>query len=206
MWNNAEDTLRHVLNDIGIDYVEKIGEAAFYGPKLDVQVKPAVGNEYTLSTCQLDFCLPMRFNLAYIDKDGEKKTPVVLHRAVFGSLDRFMAFYLEETKGALPMWLAPVQVEVMTITDNQLEYAKEVVNKLKDLDIRAHLDDRNEKIGYKIREAQVNKVPYMIVIGDKEVEAKTVGVRHRKEGDLGAMSLDAFIEKALKQIKNYELD
>ena len=107
MWNNAEDTLRHVLNDIGIDYVEKIGEAAFYGPKLDVQVKPAVGNEYTLSTCQLDFCLPMRFNLAYIDKDGEKKTPVVLHRAVFGSLDRFMAFYLEETKGALPMWLAP---------------------------------------------------------------------------------------------------
>ena len=206
MWNNAEDTLRHVLNDIGIDYVEKIGEAAFYGPKLDVQVKPAVGNEYTLSTCQLDFCLPMRFNLAYIDKDGEKKTPVVLHRAVFGSLDRFMAFYLEETKGALPMWLSPVQVEVMTITDNQLDYAKEVVAKLKDLDIRAHLDDRNEKIGYKIREAQVNKTPYMIVIGDKEVEAKTVGVRHRKEGDLGAMSLDAFIEKALKQIKNYELD
>ena len=206
MWNNAEDTLRHVLNDIGIDYVEKIGEAAFYGPKLDVQVKPAVGNEYTLSTCQLDFCLPMRFNLSYVDKDGEKKTPVVLHRAVFGSLDRFMAFYLEETKGALPMWLAPVQVEVMTITDNQLEYAKEVVNKLKDLDIRAELDDRNEKIGYKIREAQVNKVPYMIVIGDKEVEAKTVGVRHRKEGDLGAMSLDAFIEKALKQIKSYELD
>ena len=206
MWNNAEDTLRHVLNDIGIDYVEKIGEAAFYGPKLDVQVKPAVGNEYTLSTCQLDFCLPMRFNLSYIDKDGEKKTPVVLHRAVFGSLDRFMAFYLEETKGALPMWLSPVQVEVMNITDNQLEYAREVVNKLKDLDIRAHLDDRNEKIGYKIREAQVNKTPYMIVIGDKEVAANTVGVRHRKEGDLGAMSLDAFIEKALKQIKNYELD
>jgi len=206
MWNNAEDTLRHVLNDIGIDYVEKIGEAAFYGPKLDVQVKPAVGNEYTLSTCQLDFCLPMRFNLSYIDKDGEKKTPVVLHRAVFGSLDRFMAFYLEETKGALPMWLSPVQVEVMNITDNQIEYAREVVNKLKDLNIRAHLDDRNEKIGYKIREAQVNKTPYMIVIGDKEVSANTVGVRHRKEGDLGAMSLDAFIEKALKQIKNYELD
>ena len=206
MWDNAENTLRHVLNDIGIDYIEKKGEAAFYGPKLDVQVKPAVGNEYTLSTCQLDFCLPMRFNLSYVDKDGEKKTPVVLHRAVFGSIDRFMAFYLEETKGALPLWLSPVQVKVMPITDNQLEYAKEVYEKLKENGIRAELDDRNEKIGYKIREAQVNKVPYMLVIGDKEVEAKSVGVRHRKDGDLGAVSLDDFIAKALKQIKEYSLD
>ena len=206
MWDNAENTLRHVLNDIGIDYIEKKGEAAFYGPKLDVQVKPAVGNEYTLSTCQLDFCLPMRFNLSYVDKDGEKKTPVVLHRAVFGSIDRFMAFYLEETKGALPLWLSPVQVKVMPITDNQLEYAKEVYEKLKENGIRAELDDRNEKIGYKIREAQVNKVPYMLVIGDKEVEAKSVGVRHRKDGDLGAVSLDDFIAKALKPIKEYSLD
>ncbi len=206
MWNNAEDRLRQVLNDIGLDYVEKKGEAAFYGPKLDVQVKPAVGNEYTLSTCQLDFCLPMRFNLEYVDKDGQKKTPVVLHRAVFGSIDRFMAFYLEETKGSLPLWLSPVQVEVMPITDKQLDYAKQVADKLRDLDIRAELDDRNEKIGYKIREAQVHKVPYMLVIGDKEVEAKSVGVRHRKEGDLGAMPLEDFMKKVKEQIEKYELD
>ncbi len=206
MWNNAENRLRQVLNDIGIDYIEKKGEAAFYGPKLDVQVKPAVGNEYTLSTCQLDFCLPMRFNLEYVDKDGQKKTPVVLHRAVFGSIDRFMAFYLEETKGALPLWLSPVQVEVMPITDKQLDYAKQVADRLRELDVRAELDDRNEKIGYKIREAQVHKVPYMLVIGDKEIEANSVGVRHRKEGDLGAMPLDEFIAKVKKQITDYELD
>ena len=206
MWNNAEDTLRHVLNDIGIEYVEKKGEAAFYGPKLDVQVKPAVGNEYTLSTCQLDFCLPMRFDLGYIDKDGEKKTPVVLHRAVFGSIDRFMAYYLEETKGALPLWLSPVQVKVMPITDNQVDYAKKITEELKDSGIRAELDDRNEKIGYKIREAQVNKVPYMLVIGDKEVEANMITIRHRKAGDMGSMTLEEFKNKALSQIKNYELD
>jgi threonyl-tRNA synthetase len=148
----------------------------------------------------------MRFNLEYVDKDGQKKTPVVLHRAVFGSIDRFMAFYLEETKGSLPLWLSPVQVEVMPITDKQLDYAKQVADKLRDLDIRAELDDRNEKIGYKIREAQVHKVPYMLVIGDKEVEAKSVGVRHRKEGDLGAMPLEDFMKKVKEQIEKYELD
>jgi threonyl-tRNA synthetase len=206
MWNNAENTLRRVLDDIGIDYIEKIGEAAFYGPKLDVQVKPAIGNEYTLSTCQLDFCLPAKFDLSYIDKDGQKKTPVVIHRAVFGSIDRFMAFYLEETKGALPLWMSPVQVEVMCITDNQLDYAKEIVEKLKDEDIRVELDDRNEKIGYKIREAQVQKIPYMVVIGDKEVANKQVGVRHRKDGDLGAMSYEDFLAKVKEEIKNYRLD
>ena len=205
MWDSAEDTLRQVLKDIGIEYEEKIGEAAFYGPKLDVQVKPAVGNEITLSTCQLDFCLPMKFNLAYIDKDGEKKTPVVLHRAILGSIDRFIAYYLEETKGALPVWLSPTQVKVLPITDKQLDYAKGVYEKLLEKGIRVELDNRQEKLGYKIREAQMEKVPYILVIGDKEIEAKLVGVRARKEGDIGQMPVETFIEKVEDEIKNYTL-
>ena len=204
MWNNAENTLRQVLNDIGIPYVEKIGEAAFYGPKLDVQVKPAVGNEYTLSTCQLDFCLPAKFNLSYIDKDGEKKMPVVLHRAIFGSIDRFIAYYLEETKGALPTWLAPVQVKVLPITDKQLDYAKEVNNKLLEKGIRVELDSRQEKLGYKIREAQMAKIPYILVIGDKEIEANAVGVRARSEGDIGQIPVEDFIVRIEDEIKNYK--
>ncbi len=203
MWNNAEDTLRHVLNDIGIEYVEKIGEAAFYGPKLDVQVKPAVGNEYTLSTCQLDFCLPMRFKLEYVDKDGQKKTPVVLHRAILGSIDRFMAYYLEETKGALPTWLSPTQVKILPISsEKHMDYANMLYQKLREHGIRVVLDERNEKIGYKIREAQMQKVPYMLVVGDKEIETESVGVRSRKDGDLGAMGIAEFIEKIEDEIKN----
>lgn len=204
MWNNAENTLRQVLNDIGIPYVEKIGEAAFYGPKLDVQVKPAVGNEYTLSTCQLDFCLPAKFNLSYIDKDGEKKMPVVLHRAVFGSIDRFIAYYLEETKGALPTWLAPVQVKVLPITDKQLDYAKEVYGKMLEKGIRVELDSRQEKLGYKIREAQMAKIPYILVIGDKEIEANSVGVRARNEGDIGQLKVEEFIARIKDEIKSYK--
>lgn len=205
MWNNAENKLRQVLNDIGIPYVEKIGEAAFYGPKLDVQVKPAVGNEYTISTCQLDFCLPAKFNLSYIDKDGEKKMPVVLHRAILGSIDRFIAYYLEETKGALPTWLAPVQVKILPITDKQMDYAKGVTDKLVENGIRAELDTRQEKIGYKIREAQMEKVPYMLIIGDKEIEANAVGVRTRKEGDIGQMQLSNFVGKIQREIEDYSL-
>ncbi len=205
MWEMAENTLRQVLNDIEIPYVEKIGEAAFYGPKLDVQVKPAVGNEYTLSTCQLDFCLPAKFNLSYIDKDGEKKMPVVLHRAIFGSIDRFIAYYLEETKGALPTWLAPVQVKVLPITDKQLDYAKEVYNKILEKGIRVELDSRQEKLGYKIREAQMAKVPYILVIGDKEIEANAVGVRARSEGDIGQVSAEEFIARIEDEIKNYKI-
>lgn len=204
MWEIAESKLRKVLDDIGISYVEKIGEAAFYGPKLDVQVKPAVGNEYTLSTCQLDFCLPAKFNLSYIDKDGEKKMPVVLHRAVFGSIDRFIAYYLEETKGALPTWLAPIQVKVLPITDKQLDYAKEVYNKILERGIRVELDSRQEKLGYKIREAQMGKIPYILVIGDKEIEASAVGVRARNEGDIGQLSVEDFIIRIENEIKNYQ--
>ena len=206
MWNNAENKLRQVLNDIGIDYVEKIGEAAFYGPKLDVQVKPAVGNEYTLSTCQLDFCLPMKFNLNYIDSNGEKKTPVVLHRAVFGSIDRFIAYYLEETKGALPVWLSPVQAKIIPITDKQLDYSKEVYQKLLDAGVRVELDSRPEKMGYKIREGQMQKIPYMLIIGDKEIENNAVGVRSRGKGDLGQLGVQEFVDKIVSEIKNYTIE
>ena len=178
MWNKAENELREVLNDLGIEYTEEIGEAAFYGPKLDVNVRPAVGNEYTLSTCQLDFCLPAKFDLKYVDKDGEKKTPVVLHRAILGSLDRFMAYILEETKGALPTWLAPTQVKVIPVNPElHSEYGKEITNLLKDNDIRVELDDRNEKLGYRLREAQTEKVPYTLILGDQEKENSTISYR-----------------------------
>ena len=192
MWNTAENALREVLNELGIHYTEEIGEAAFYGPKLDVNVKPAVGAEYTLSTCQLDFCLPAKFHLTYIDSNGEEKTPVVLHRAILGSLDRFMAYLIEETMGAFPAWLAPVQVKLLTVTDRVDDYADQAAAKLEDLGFRVESDLRNEKIGKKIREATLEKVPYMLVMGDRDVENGTVSVRTRGGEDLGAMSLDAF--------------
>ena len=204
MWNKAENALRTVLNDLGIEYTEEIGEAAFYGPKLDVNVKPAVGNEYTLSTCQLDFCLPAKFNLSYIDKDGEKKTPVVLHRAILGSLDRFMAYILEETKGNLPLWLAPVQVKVLPVKndDGELEgYAKEVYNLLNDNDIRVELDDRSEKLGYRMREGQMQKVPYILVLGNNEKNERTVTFRLHGQQESTTIALDEFVAKIQKEIK-----
>ena len=202
MWNTAESALRAVLDDLGINYTEEIGEAAFYGPKLDVNVKPAVGAEYTLSTCQLDFCLPARFNLTYIDKDNNEHTPVVIHRAILGSLDRFMAYLIEETMGAFPLWLAPVQALVMPITDRVNEYATQVEARLSDLGYRVESDLRNEKIGYKIREAQLEKVPYMLVVGDKEALSGCVSVRTRSGEDLGAMPLDDFIARLKDEVDN----
>ncbi|MBR1780142.1 MAG: threonine--tRNA ligase, partial [Oscillospiraceae bacterium] len=192
MWNTAESALREVLVELGIEFTEEIGEAAFYGPKLDVNVRPAVGAEYTLSTCQLDFCLPAKFQLTYVDKDGSEKTPVVLHRAILGSLDRFMAYLIEETMGAFPAWLAPVQAKLMTVTDRADAYAYDIQAKLEDMGFRVEVDDRNEKIGKKIREAQLQKIPYMLIVGDKDVENGTVSPRHRADGDLGAMSFDRF--------------
>ena len=202
MWNTAETALRQVLNDLGIHYTEEIGEAAFYGPKLDVNVKPAVGAEYTLSTCQLDFCLPARFNLTYIDKDNNEHTPVVIHRAILGSLDRFMAYLIEETMGAFPVWLAPVQALVMPITDRVNDYATQVADQLSGLGYRVETDLRNEKIGYKIREAQLEKTPYMLVVGDKEAQSGAVSVRTRSGEDLGAMPLDAFIARLKEEVDN----
>ena len=206
MWDNAENELREILTELGVDFYEAKGEAAFYGPKLDVQIKSVLGHDETVSTCQLDFLLPQRFELEYIGEDGQPHRPVVLHRAILGTSDRFMSFLIEETKGAFPLWLSPTQVVVMPISERQVDYASSIVDKLRAQGMRVELDDRNEKIGYKIREAQVKKTPYMIVVGDKEVEANTIGVRHRKYGDLGAMSIDDFISKARKQIDNYELD
>ena len=201
MWNTAESALRQVLIDLGIEFTEEIGEAAFYGPKLDVNVRPAVGAEYTLSTCQLDFCLPAKFDLKYIDSDGSEKTPVVIHRAILGSLDRFMAYLIEETKGRFPTWLAPTQVKVLPVSEKTLDYADGINEKLNDLGLRSFLDASNEKIGYKIRLAQQeDRVPYMLILGAKEAEAGNVSVRTRSGEDLGAMSLDAFIERIQKEI------
>ena len=201
MWNKAEGALREVLTELGIHFTEEIGEAAFYGPKLDVNVQPAVGNEYTLSTCQLDFCLPARFHLKYADKNGEEQTPVVLHRAILGSLDRFMAYLIEETMGAFPAWLAPVQVKVLPITDRALDYANELSAALDAKGFRVEVDDRNEKIGKKIRETTLEKVPYMLVVGDRDMENKTVSVRTRGGEDLGAMSLEEFSAKLGEEVR-----
>ena len=203
MWNKAENELREVLNELGIKYTEEIGEAAFYGPKLDVNVKPAVGVEYTLSTCQLDFCLPAKFNLKYIDENGERKTPVVLHRAILGSLDRFMAYILEETKGALPVWLAPVQVNIIPVNNEyHLEYAKEIEKMLENANVRVKLDDRNEKLTYKMRESQTKKVPYTIIIGDKERDANTVTVRLHGTTENITLDKDEFLSKIKEVIQN----
>lgn len=199
MWNTAEDKLREVLNEYGCPYKEAIGEAAFYGPKLDVEVKPAVGPEVTLSTCQLDFLLPRRFDLSYIDKDGSKKTPVVIHRAIFGTFDRFTAFLMEETKGAFPLWLCPTEVNIIPVNnDYHLEYAKEVYKDLDDMNIRVNLDDRNEKLSYKMRESQTKKNPITLILGDKEVESSTISYRKFGSTETYSLPKEIFI-KTLKE-------
>ncbi len=203
MWEKAESELRKVLNDLNIPYTEEIGEAAFYGPKLDVNVKPAVGAEYTLSTCQLDFCLPAKFDLKYVDKNGEKKTPVVLHRAILGSLDRFMAYILEETKGNLPTWLAPVQVNIIPVNNNyHLEYSNEIYNMLKESNVRVELDDRDEKLSYKMREAQIKKIPINIIIGDKECSENLVSYRRHGSNKTYSVEKNMFVSLLVNEIKN----
>ena len=194
MWNEAESKLREVLNELGCEYYEAIGEAAFYGPKLDVEVKPAVGPEVTLSTCQLDFLLPRRFNLSYIDKEGNKQVPVVLHRAIFGTFDRFTAFIIEETKGAFPTWLAPVQVNIIPVNNEyHLEYANEIKELLQKEGIRVELDDRNEKLGYKMRESQKRKIPYSLILGNKERDEKTISYRLHGKEDTTTLKIDEFV-------------
>ena len=203
MWNKAENMLRQVLNDLGIDYVEKTGEAAFYGPKLDVQVKPAVGNEITLSTCQLDFCLPAKFDLKYVDADGSKKTPVVIHRAVFGSIDRFIAYYLEETKGVLPLWLSPVQLNIIPVNNEyHLDYCMELKKLFEDNDIRVSIDSRDEKLSYKMRESQTKKIPYTIVIGDKERDGNLVSYRLHGSNETSSLDKNEFVSMIINDIKN----
>ena len=201
MWNKAENELREVLNSLDIPYTEEIGEAAFYGPKLDVNVKPAVGNEYTLSTCQLDFCLPQKFDLKYIDSDGAKKTPVVLHRAILGSLDRFMAYILEETKGLIPTWLSPIQVAIIPVNNEyHLEYAKKIEELLEENNIRVNLDSREEKLGYRLREAQTKKIPYTVILGDSEKDSNTISYRLHGEKETITIKINDFVELLIEEI------
>ena len=202
LWNKSENELREVLNELGVDFYEAKGEAAFYGPKLDVQVISALGHDVTLSTCQLDYQLPEKFELEYVDENGDKVRPVVIHRAILGSLDRFVAFLLEETKGNLPVWLAPVQVKVLPISDKFIYEARKVYEACFNADLKVEMDDRAEKIGYKIREAQTQKIPYMLIVGAKEVETNTVSIRKRGEGEVGALSIDDTIAKIKQEIEN----
>ncbi len=206
-WNKAEADLKKVMNEIcgGDNYRINEGDGAFYGPKIDIKMKDCLGREWQMGTVQLDFQLPQRFDLYYIDENGEKKTPIMIHRAIFGSFDRFIGIITEHFAGAFPTWLAPVQVKVLPIsTEKHADYARKLVDELTDKGFRIEIDDRNEKIGYKIREAQLQKVPYMLVVGDKEIENNQVGVRSRKDGDIGAMSIRDFEEKLDREVKNFE--
>lgn len=202
MWEKAESELRKVLTELGIDFYEAEGEAAFYGPKLDVQIKSAIGHDVTLSTCQLDFLLPERFDLTYIDENGQKARPVVIHRAILGTFDRFMAFLIEETKGAFPLWLSPVQVNIIPVNNEyHLKYAEKIMKQLSDKNIRVKLDDRDEKLSYKMRESQSNKIPYTVIIGDKEKDNKNISYRLFGHKETETLSLKEFEKLLLKQIE-----
>ncbi|MEG0826704.1 MAG: threonine--tRNA ligase, partial [Bacilli bacterium] len=206
MWDKAEEKLRKVLNDLKLPYYEAIGEAAFYGPKLDVEVKTAIGHEITLSTCQLDFLLPEKFDLTYIDKDATKKRPVVIHRAILGTLDRFTAFLLEETKGILPVWLAPIQINIIPVNNEyHLEYSREIKKLLFEKGFRVEIDAREEKLGYRMRDSQTKKIPYTIIIGDKEKEAKQISYRHFGVQDTVNMDIVNFIDMVNYVITNKEI-
>lgn len=200
-WDEAQNMMQKILDHLEIPYVEGIGEAAFYGPKLDIQIKNVYGKEDTLITIQIDQMLAEKFGMEYVDKDGTKKIPCIIHRSSLGCYERTLALLIEKYAGAFPMWLAPVQVKLLAVADRHLDYVYEIKKALEEKGMRVEVDGRSEKIGYKIREAQLEKVPYMFIIGDKDIEAQTVSVRHRKEGDLGAMKLEEFIEKAVEEIE-----
>ena len=203
MWDKAENALRKVLTDMKLEFFEAKDEAAFYGPKLDVLVKPAVGPLVTIPTVQLDFLLPKNFELSYIDENGERKTPVVIHRAILGSIDRFMAFLLEETKGVLPLWIAPVQIKILPVNnDYHLSYAKEVLDKLLESDLRVELDDREEKLGYRMRETVIKKIPYALIIGQNEVDNNTISYRKYGSEETTTLKLDEFIDLIQKEIND----
>lgn len=199
-WDEAQNMMQKILDHLEIPYAEGIGEAAFYGPKLDIQIKNVYGKEDTLITIQIDQMLAEKFGMEYVDKDGTKKIPCIIHRSSLGCYERTLALLIEKYAGAFPMWLAPVQVKLLAVADRHLDYVYEIKKALEEKGMRVEVDGRSEKIGYKIREAQLEKVPYMFIIGDKDIEAQTVSVRHRKEGDLGAMKLEQFIEMAVEEI------
>ena len=201
-WELATQGLKDALDDLHMDYVINEGDGAFYGPKIDFHLKDSIGRTWQCGTIQLDMQLPERFDLTYTGEDGLKHRPVMIHRVVYGSIERFIGILIENYAGAFPLWLAPKQVVVMPITDKQQAYAKEVYDKLFAAGYRVSLDDRSEKIGYKIREAQVQKVPYMLILGEKEATEGTIAVRHRGEGDIGAMKLDAFTARLQEEVKS----
>lgn len=203
-WNMAENALKKALEDQGMEYQLNEGDGAFYGPKIDFHIKDCLGRDWQCGTIQLDFQMPERFDLTYIGEDGEKHRPVMLHRVVFGSIERFIGILIEHYAGAFPTWIAPVQVKLLPIADSHKQYAEKLKAELEKNGIRVELDDRQEKIGYKIREAQLQKIPYMLILGDKEVEANAVGVRSRKDGDIGQMQLQDFIAKVQKEVENFE--
>ena len=207
LWEKSETALREVLNELGADFYEAPGEAAFYGPKLDVQVRSAIGHDVTLSTVQIDYQLPERFELEYVDEDGNKARPVVIHRAIMGTFDRFMAFLIEETKGQFPLWLAPVQVNVIPVNNEyHLEYAKKVVSDLKRVGLRVELDDRNEKLGYKMRESQTRKINYNLVLGNKERDELSVTYRKHGKEESVTLPLNDFIDMVKDEIDNKKLN
>ena len=203
MWNKAESELRKVLQELNLDFYEAEGEAAFYGPKLDVQIKSAIGHDVTLSTCQLDFLLPERFDLTYIDEKGEKARPVVIHRAILGTFDRFMAFLIEETKGAFPLWLAPTQINIIPVNNEyHLDYAREIEKLLKENDFRVSLDSRDEKLGYRMRESVTNKIPFALIIGDKERDESSISYRKYGTNETINVGLEGFINLLNEMIKD----
>lgn len=203
-WENATEALRNALESRGMAYKVNEGDGAFYGPKIDFHLEDSIGRTWQCGTIQLDFQMPERFDLTYIGPDGEKHRPVMIHRVVFGSIERFIAILTEHYAGAFPVWLAPVQVKLLPISEDQLPYVQEVQKRLEEAGLRVEVDARNEKIGYRIREAQLQKIPYMLVVGEKEVQTKAVAVRSRKEGDLGVQNMDTFIQKILDEVKNYQ--
>lgn len=205
-WNKAEDTMRKILDHLGISYTEAVGEAAFYGPKLDIQIKNVHGKEDTIITVQVDMFLAENFDMSYVDENGEKRRPYIIHRTSIGCYERTIALLIEKYAGAFPLWIAPTQVKVISLTDRNAESAKQIADKLYSYGIRTELDDRSETVGYKIRSAQLEKVPYMIVIGDKEAESGVVSVRRRGEGVIGEMSLDDFIARLQKEVAEKRLD
>ena len=205
-WNEAQGLMERILNHLEIPYEIGIGEAAFYGPKLDIQIKNVYGKEDTLITIQIDQMLAEQFGMVYTDKDGKQKTPCIIHRTSIGCYERTLALLIEKYAGAFPLWLAPVQVKLLPIADRHLDYLYEVKKQLEDEGFRCEVDDRSEKIGYKIREAQLEKVPYMVVVGDKDIENNTISIRKRKEGDLGAMTVEQFLEKIVPDRDNKVID
>ena len=201
-WEMATEALRGALDDLGLDYVVNEGDGAFYGPKIDFHLEDSIGRTWQCGTIQLDFQLPLRFGCEYTGADGEKHRPIMIHRVAFGSIERFIGILIEHFAGAFPMWLAPVQVKIVPISDRHHDYSHKVKEILENAGLRVEVDDRSEKLGYKLREAQLQKIPYMLVIGDKEIENGTVSVRRRGEGDIGSMDIDGFTALAAEDVES----